>query len=225
MDGSDDLQFPDSVRTVAVCGGTFDPPTRAHVELPIAATEAIGAGWLLVIPASASPFKPGGADATDEQRLRMLRLAFAGRQRVTISTIELDRGGASYTVDTLRELRRRFPSITFRLIIGADQAASFHLWREAPAIIELAEPAVMLRGENADPDALIGSMALNWSEAQRRDWRTRIVFVGASDASSTEARSILASPNPDENRLLRMLDPAVLGYIQREGLYGAGGSA
>jgi nicotinate-nucleotide adenylyltransferase len=222
MDGPDDPRFPDSVLTVAVCGGTFDPPTRAHVELPIAATQAIGAGWLLVIPASASPFKPGGAHASDEQRLRMLGLAFAGRQRVTISSIELDRGGVSYTVDTLSELRRRFPSTAFRLIIGADQAASFHLWREAQAIIELAEPVVVLRGEDTDAESLIGSMALNWSEAQLRRWRGRIVFVGASDASSTQARAILASPNPDEDRLLRLLDPSVLGYIRREGLYGSG---
>ena len=78
MNGTQDIQFPDAVRTVAVYGGTFDPPTRAHAALPLAVVDAIGADWLLVIPAAASPFKPGGAHATDPQRLEMLKQAVQG---------------------------------------------------------------------------------------------------------------------------------------------------
>ena len=220
------IRFPESARTVAVYGGTFDPPTRAHVELPLAVADAIGADHLLIIPASASPFKPGGAHATDEQRLRMLELAFGDRAGVTVTPIEIERGGASYTVDTLRDLTCRFPGITFRLIIGADQAESFHRWREAGAILDLAEPAVMLRGDSAHFDAgvagLLESMAPHWTTEELEAWRARIVKAPTIDASSTEARALLASHSPDDKRLSQLLLPEVLDYISRSGLYGAG---
>jgi len=221
MDGATDIRFPSSVRTVAIYGGTFDPPTRAHVELPIAVVDAIDAHWLLVIPASTSPFKAGGAHASDPQRVEMLELAFANRPCLTVTPIELHRGGTSYTVDTLRSLSDSFPEIAFRLIIGADQAQSFHRWREAHAIIECAEPAVMLRGDGEGVDGLIESMAPHWSSKELDQWRSRIVKIPTLDASSTEARAILSSPCPDETRLIELLNPTVLDYIKEQGLYGA----
>jgi len=221
MNGPDDIRFPGAVRTVAVYGGTFDPPTRAHVELPSAVMEAINADWLLVIPASVSPFKPDGAHATDSQRMEMLELAFAGRPDVTVTPMEIIRGGTSYTIDTLRELHDRFPGIGFRLIIGADQAQSFHRWREAPAIVDLAPPAVMLRGPGPSIDRLLESMAPAWTQEQMRDWRERIVRVPTIDASSTEARALLSSAAPDERRLHELCCDGVLDYIRESGLYGS----
>jgi len=214
-----DFTFDDTVRTVAVYGGTFDPPTRAHAQLPLAVMPQIGADRLLVIPAAASPFKPGGAIASDAQRLQMLEFAFAGMPGVTVTRLELDRGGASYTVDTLRELRDAFPGITFRLIIGADQAASFHRWKQAAEIIGLAPPAVMLRGGEGGQRDLLEQMAPHWSAGELESWRDRIVSVPATDASSTEVRELLVEQEPDRCRLGELLDPAVLGYIREEGLY------
>jgi len=220
-----EIPIPDYVRTVAILGGSFDPPTRAHTELPLAACNAIGAQWLLVIPAAVSPFKPQGAGATNAQRSAMCRIAFADRPCVSISTIELDRGGTSYTVDTLRGLRRRFPQIAFRLLIGADQAESFHRWREPDTIITLAEPAVMLRGDAAGAEALLQSMSPHWSADALTAWRARIVTIPTLDGSSTEARDLLALEQPDEARLNALLDPEVLTYIRTNGLYGAGVSS
>ncbi|MCB9848589.1 MAG: nicotinate (nicotinamide) nucleotide adenylyltransferase [Phycisphaeraceae bacterium] len=209
------------MRTVAVLGGSFDPPTRAHTTIPLAVSQAIGADWLLVIPAAVSPFKRDGSHASDEQRLAMLRLALAEHPRVAISAIEIERGGTSYTVETLRELRWRFPAIVFRLLIGADQAASFHRWREPHAILDLAEPAVMLRGD-VNADALLESMAPHWSAGELAAWRARIIAAPTLDASSTEARALLRVSPRDEVRLRGLLDPRVLEYITREGLYGSG---
>lgn len=221
MGATDEITFAESARTVAVYGGTFDPPTRAHVELPLAVVGAIEADHLLVIPAAASPFKPDGPIASDDHRLQMLRFAFAGMPAVAITSMEIARGGASYTVDTLRELKQRFPAITFRLIIGADQAASFHRWREAGAIIESAEPAVMLRGSEETAEELLQRMAPHWPEDEMKRWEARIVTVPATDASSTEARALLASASPKSARLSELLDPAVLGYIRETDLYGS----
>ncbi len=220
MDVLGDISLPETVRTVAVYGGTFDPPTRAHVTMPQAVVDAIGADWLLVIPAAASPFKPGGAHATNAQRQRMLELAFEEQPCTTITAMELLRGGASYTVDTLRSLHQRFPEITFRLIIGADQATSFHRWREADSIIALAEPAVMLRGIDG-ADALIASMKPHWDADAIARWRSRVVYVPRIDASSTEARALLGLPGADEFRLEELLSAPVLAYIREEGLYGS----
>jgi len=218
MPEASSIEFPGSVRTVAIFGGSFDPPTRAHVQIPIAVRDAIGADLLLVIPAAVSPFKPDGAGATDKQRLQMLELAFADHRAVAISSIELDRGGPSYTVETLEAIRRDNPGVALRLIIGADNATNFHRWRRPQRILDLAEPAVMLRGDE-DPDALIDAMALHWTEPECRAWRERIVSTPTIDASSTEVRALLASTSPDEARLGEMLDPRVLGYIRSEGLY------
>jgi nicotinate-nucleotide adenylyltransferase len=221
MNGTQDIQFPDAVRTVAVYGGTFDPPTRAHAALPLAVVDAIGADWLLVIPAAASPFKPGGAHATDPQRLEMLKQVFADRPCVTVSSIELTRGGTSFTVDTLRTLSESFPDITLRLIIGADQAESFHRWRAAHEIVRCAEPVVMLRGDGGGVDRLMHAMAPHWSEDELDAWRQRVVAIPMLDASSTEARAILASATSEDTRLLELLEPASIDYIRNQGLYGA----
>ncbi len=220
MHNMSDINLPETVRTVAVYGGTFDPPTRAHVTMPQAVVDVIDADWLLVIPAAASPFKPGGAHATNAQRQRMLELAYEEQPCATISAIELLRGGASFTVDTLRSLHQRFPEITFRLIIGADQAASFHRWHEADSIITLAEPAVMLRGSE-NGDALLASMEPHWDAEAIARWRSRIVHAPQIDASSTEARALLGLPGADELRLEELLSEKVLGYIRQEGLYGS----
>lgn len=213
-----DISFPETVRTVAVYGGTFDPPTRAHVAMPQAVVDAIGADWLLVIPAAASPFKPGGAHATNAQRQRMLELAFEEQPCTTVTAMELLRGGASYTVDTLRSLCQRFPEITFRLIIGADQADSFHRWREAESIIALAEPAVMLRGTDG-ADTLLASMEPHWAADAIAQWWSRVVYVPQINASSTEARALLGLPGADEIRLNELISAPVLAYIRQESLY------
>jgi nicotinate (nicotinamide) nucleotide adenylyltransferase len=154
-------------RRVLVFGGTFDPPHLAHAQLPMLAAAQLGCDEILYVPAAINPLKSGTKlkPAPPEHRLAMLLLAVADVPGAKISTIELDRKGKSYTIDTLRALHKQqgnsvgsspsprlrarppapSPAPIFHLLIGADQALDFHRWKNWQEIIELATPAVMLR--------------------------------------------------------------------------------
>lgn len=212
---------PPSAREVLVFGGTFDPPHRAHVDLPLAAMERLGADWLLYVPAARSPHKSSGPEASDEDRLAMLRAALARREQVSISTLEMERdgGGPSYTVDTLRALRVLLPEgARMRLLIGADQAAAFHRWRMPEEIAALAEPVVMLRPPIESEEGLIRSMRPHWRSGELEAWRRRIVAVPMMDISATELRNRLRA-RKDCRELGDALPPGVGRLIDERALY------
>lgn len=209
---------------VALCGGTFDPPHRAHVELPVAARDALGADWLLYAVAHASPFKTGdGAATPDHHRLEMLRLATAGLPRVSVTDLEIRRGGASYTIDTVRELNGLLPDVRLRLLVGADQAAEFHRWREARALIEETQPAVMLRTPRETRETLRKALAPHWTGAELDGWIARVVETPVVDVSATGVRETLRREGAGSASLRGVVDARVLGYIRQNGLYGRDG--
>jgi nicotinate-nucleotide adenylyltransferase len=134
------------MQRVLIFGGTFDPPHRAHVELPPRIAQQLGCDRLLYVPAALNPLKVDSPPTDSSHRLEMLRRAVVDVPNAEICTIELERKGPSYTVDTLEELRRRLgEDVEMRLLIGGDQALEFHRWKDWKRIIELAEPVVMLR--------------------------------------------------------------------------------
>jgi len=215
-----------SLRTVVVFGGTFDPPHKGHVHLPLLAVrhlelklEEEKGAWVLYVPAARSPHKAAGPVASDGQRVEMLTLAVSHLPRCSVWTDEIDRAAAgepSYTIDTLRRLRDWLDGhdgddVRLRLLIGADQAAAIDRWREPAAIVALAEPLVMARvagGAEEAPPKL---------PAHLGDWSARMLPVPKLDASSTAARAALAAG--DEASLRRLLDAPVLAYIRSNGLY------
>jgi len=237
--------FPTGAGAVLWFGGTFDPPTTAHLELPEAARQAVEADSVVYCPAARSPFKSHNPHASGDDRLDMLRAALAHRLGSTaaVSSIELDRAAhrpdqPSYTVDTLAAVRASLPPHRpLRLLIGADQARSFHKWREADRIVQLAEPLVMLRASgpqhahpdhpddaswNAARDELLAELDSHWPAHDRHPWARRIVRVPMIHASATRARQLLSLPDPsDEQRreLGRLLPPPVLRLIQQRRLY------
>lgn len=214
--------------TIILFGGTFDPPHRAHVELPREARERVAPdAWLLYVPAARSPFKHAGPTAPDADRVEMLRLALRDVPRAAVWTDEIDRaqaGEPSFTVHTLQRLRAAVgPGPTFRLLIGADQAAALHAWREPRRVVEMAEPIVMMRGGRDSPDALIARLrgAGYWNDDELAAWASRIVPIGRSEISATGVRRLLADDAP-EGELAAALDPRVLDYIRSRGLYRRG---
>jgi nicotinate-nucleotide adenylyltransferase len=213
-----DPPIPEEVRSILVFGGSFDPPHIGHRELGLAARQASGCDWLLLIPAAQSPHKETRTMFSGEERLELLRRAFDGAPRVSISAMELERRKArpdepSYTVDTLHTLRGFLPlGIELRLLIGADQAMSLHRWREPRAIMALAEPVVMHRAGSADSRrALAEQIVANWTDARAEavaaaDWQRRIVDIPMIKASSTRARELLAlAPSEHTDAELREL--------------------
>ncbi|HBS28662.1 MAG TPA: nicotinate (nicotinamide) nucleotide adenylyltransferase, partial [Phycisphaerales bacterium] len=212
-------------RSVLLFGGSFDPPTLAHTRLPPRVRDALGLDWALYLPAARSPLKSAAPGASAQDRLDMLAAALAGAERCSIGTLELDRGDAepSYTVDTLRTLRRALgPSVTLRLLIGTDQAAQFHRWREPREVLALAEPVVITRPDAGADGALPASMAERWRPDEMAAWRRRLVRVPPIDASSTEARALLSNDaTRDAPRLLELLPGPVLHLIRDRALYKA----
>jgi len=226
MTSAPTIPVPESVRSLLIFGGAFDPPHRAHIDLSALARDAAGCDWLLYVPAARAPLKDREPGASDADRLEMLRLALAGRDRTSVTDLEVRRGGVSYTIDTVRELRRLLPRVErFRLLIGADQAAKFHLWREPEEIIRLAEPLVMLRAPAEGREGLLMLMRDHWPPERLDAWRARIVEIPVVDASSTDVREVLRTRGPDDPEAARLLPEAVRGYIRGRGLYrhGRGG--
>ncbi len=133
-------------------GGSFDPVHLGHLLVAQAALEELQLDRIVFVPAAQSPFKPEIRPATDATRLRMLRMALAGCARFEVETLEIDRGGVSYTIDTVREILKRRASARLSWLIGADHVAKLPLWRESGALAELAEFVVIPRpGEAPAP--------------------------------------------------------------------------
>ena len=132
---------------IGIFGGTFSPPHNGHLTAAKAFMEQMWLDLLYVIP-SAEPMAPKKAStASPKERYEMCRLAFSGMEGVYVSDMEIQRGGKSYTVDTLRELagedRRLF------LLCGTDMMLSLGDWKDAKEIFELCYPTY-IRREN-DP--------------------------------------------------------------------------
>jgi nicotinate-nucleotide adenylyltransferase len=133
-------------------GGSFDPVHLGHLLVAQAACEEFGLDRLCFIPAAQSPFKPGSEPAPGKARLQMLRLALAGQSHYEVDAQEVTRGGVSYTIDTVRDYRRRFPDARRYWLIGADHVAKLPLWRDAEELAASVEFLVIPRpGEPAVP--------------------------------------------------------------------------
>lgn len=193
-------------------GGSFDPPHRRHVSLAEAARDHLGAEEVLFMPALLNPQRSAQPPAPGADRLEMVRRAIAGRRGLRASDLELRREGPSYTVDTLRQLRRLGERRPIRFLLGSDQALALRTWREPEAILELAAPAVVLRPPQTRE-------AFVREAEERRDPRLLewLLPMEPVDCSSTEARRRLAAGEP----VADLLDPAVEAFIRERGLYGA----
>jgi nicotinate-nucleotide adenylyltransferase len=134
-----------------VFGGSFDPVHHGHLIAADRAAEALGLATVLFVPCARQPLKANGPLAPAEHRCAMVRLAIAGHPRFLLETCELERAAPSYTVDTLRELKRRRPEERLVLIVGADAAADLPRWRAADEIARLADIAVLTRPGVPEP--------------------------------------------------------------------------
>jgi nicotinate-nucleotide adenylyltransferase len=158
---------------IGLLGGTFDPPHLGHLLAASDAYEALNLDRLVFIPAAAQPLK-SAIMASPADRLAMVRLLVADDPRFTVDPIEIERGGLSFTIDTLRALHDRWKAdsaLALVLLLGADAAATLPQWREPAEIARLAEVVVLRRGER-------------YTAAMGRAIDTRTV-----DVSSTEIRA------------------------------------
>lgn len=131
-------------KQIGILGGTFDPPHVGHLLLAEFALDAAGLDRMIFIPTFQPPHKsPRGATAA--QRLAMTRLAIKGNRRMTCSPVEVQRGGLSYTVDTLEILAAAHPGAELYLLLGMDSFTEFPSWRFPERIVSLAHLLVFPR--------------------------------------------------------------------------------
>jgi nicotinate-nucleotide adenylyltransferase len=187
---------------IGLFGGSFDPIHHGHLIVAQAVVEALELEELRFVPARIQPFKQAaGHGATPEQRAEMVRLAIAGAPGFTVETLELDRPGPSYTVDTLEALHAREPGREWVVLLGADAARELDLWHRAGDISRLARVAAFARpGAEAPP-------------ASRLVWRT--LPVPAVDISATEIRRRVRAGRP----VRYWVPDAVAAYIAAHRLY------
>lgn len=184
---------------IGIFGGTFDPPHLGHWLAAVDAAEALLLDQVVWIPAAQQPLKTGVVSAGPSHRLAMTRLAVEGDARFGVDSIELERGGTSYTVETLRTVRARTPDAALFLLLGMDAAAQLPKWREPEAIRTLAEIVVLTRGADAVPLAE----------------GVRVITTRRVDISATEIRARVAA-----GRSVRgFVTDTVAAYIAAHGLY------
>ncbi len=144
---------------VGIYGGSYDPPHVGHIILATDACERLQLDLLLFVPAHTQPFKTGHTDvAQAKHRLEMLRLSAGADPRFMIDAVEIERGGLSYTADTLEELAPRYPGAELFLIVGEDAIREMDKWRRPERIRELVTVAALRRhpGErNPLPDGVL----------------------------------------------------------------------
>jgi nicotinate-nucleotide adenylyltransferase len=130
---------------IGLYGGSFDPVHIGHLLVAQAAREEVALDRIVFIPAAQSPFKPGQAVASDQYRAQMLRLALAGNPHYEVDLQELERGGVSYTIDTVKSYGARFPGAELFYVIGADHVPFLPKWRSAPELAQLLQFLVVPR--------------------------------------------------------------------------------
>src|SRR3954452_3797843 len=130
---------------LGILGGTFNPPHIGHLVMVQDALDQLGLERVVLMPVAHPPHKEAPEDPGAAVRLELCRLAVAGAPHVEVSDLEIKRGGASYTVDTLRALHEHVPEHELTFIVGGDMAHSLPSWREPEAVLDLARLAVAER--------------------------------------------------------------------------------
>ena len=187
---------------VAICGGTFDPFHRGHLEPVLHARGEMQWDRVIYVPAWKQPFKQDRDTASGYHRFAMAVLATRGYDWMFVDDVELQRGGTSYSVDTLAALHERHRGAAFDWIIGADNVAQLLEWREPERLFSMARFVVLNR------------------EGARRAPLPNVVYADTPfvNVSSTEIRRCVREGKPIDG----LVDPLVARYIDHYGLYKEG---
>jgi len=202
---------------IGVFGGSFDPVHVGHLIAAECCREQAGLDRVVFVPAAVPPHKRDRVLAAPEHRLEMLRLATGGHDAFAVSTIELARGGVSYTVDPLAALAAAHPGAELRLVLGPDALADLPTWREPARILELALPLAVEREALDDVAALAADARLAVLLGRERLERVvaQRVRMPAIGIRATALRGAVAA-----GRSIRFLTPrAVERFIATHGLY------
>lgn len=217
---------------VGVLGGTFNPVHYGHLRSAEEVRRALALDEVRFVPSASPPHKPEGEIAPAADRLEMVRVALEKYPALVCDPVEVERGGVSYTLDTLREMAGRVPEgAGLFFIIGADAFAELREWRRPQEVLGAANFAVTLRGSQNSPENLAALLRLirevepgyRAEEGAAREARfeargrvVRFVPIPEVDVSATRIRRRVKEAAP----IRRLLPREVELYIIRRRLYG-----
>ena len=198
---------------IGIFGGSFDPIHQGHLILAEQCREKAQLDQVWFVPCATSPHKADGANGSNRQRKEMIELALAGHEPFRFSSMELDRGGVSYTVETLTTFAETYPDDELFFLMGDDSLESFDRWREPGQILELATPVVVNRPGSGNVDL---SVLEKFVDAERFDEiKQTQVESPRIEISSSEIRR--RTTNGESIRFL--MPRSVERYIQSQKLY------
>lgn len=185
---------------IGVLGGTFDPIHHGHLAAASEVCSALRLDQVLIVPTATQPFKQDSVSASQEHRVAMCRKAVYKDARFEVSTVDVDRGGVTYTIDTLRDLAALNPGAELFFITGADSLARLADWKDTDQLGELAQFVGVTRAGHSLPQL---------------DAVHQFVEVPSLAISSTDIRRRVRAGAP-----LRYLVPtSVVDYIAKHELY------
>jgi len=192
---------------IGILGGTFNPVHIGHLILAEEAREKLGLDKIIFVPTALPPHKDNLNIAPAKDRLKMLKLAVASNKFFAVSDIEIKRGGRSYTIDTVRELKKNNPADSLYLIIGSDLITYFDDWKDIDQIAKIVTFVVATRP--GYPLEAAGSYAA------MQEVGIKTLAIRAVDVSGFEVRQCIA-----RNQSFGYLVPdKVFDYIKKRKLY------
>lgn len=201
-------------KRVGIMGGTFDPIHIGHLILAESAREAADLDEVRFIPSGHSYFKDQRSDrvSSPEDRLEMTRLAIAGNPCFSVSSMEIDRGGDTYTYETMEQLKAEEPETDFYFIAGADSIAQMRTWYRPERLFAVCTILAAVRSDETGDAALLHEI-----DGLKKDFSAKVNLLPMHNIqiSSSEIRSCVR-----ENRSIRYRVPdAVADYIREHALY------
>jgi nicotinate-nucleotide adenylyltransferase len=194
---------------IGVLGSAFNPPHLGHLALAQEALWQLGLDEVVLMPTGEAPHKRIADDPGREQRLAMTRLAAADDARFSVSTLEVDREGPSYTYETLELLAGERGDTDLVFVMGADAALGLESWREPRRVVELARLAIARRAGVSDPEVAAMLRSLD------AEGRATMLEMPQFGVSSSAVRERAAAGRP-----LRYLTPeSVARMIEEKGIY------
>lgn len=189
--------------SIGIMGGTFDPIHHGHLVAASEVMEVFDLDQVVFVPTQMQPFKAGRRVTSAEHRYLMTVIATASNNRFTVSRVDIDRGGTTYTIDTLNDIHRQRPDADLFFITGADALEQILSWKDADKLFEMAHfvgvtrPGHELTAGGLPPSAV------------------SLLEVPAMAISSTDCRRRVAAGQP----VWYLVPDGVVQYIQKYGLY------
>jgi len=198
---------------IGLFGGSFNPVHHGHLIAAQTAMEAFALDRVILIPCHIQPHKHAGTLTSGAHRLAMLERAVAGSPTLSVSDIELQRGGLSYTIDTVEAMQQQLPAAELYFIIGEDSLTELHRWHRIDALLECCRFVTLARPSSAAHSR--DSAALQLPAAHARHMIETIAAGRQIEISSSDIRTRIAS-----GRSIRYLVPSqVEAYIETHRLY------